>query len=101
MTPQRHSTEYSDLGISSGTLNYRQQSSAIWPMRRSLFETPLTLSWHRSFLVGQRNQHLVGCTCENGTQRVRLRQQRLNSDGLKLLRSAQRDIGAEATMGWS
>ncbi|WP_125609632.1 hypothetical protein [Specibacter cremeus] len=36
---------------------------------------------------------------ENGTQRVRLRQQRLNSDGRKLLRSAQRDIGAAATHG--
>ena len=36
---------------------------------------------------------------ENGTQRVRLRQQRLNSDGLKLLRGAQRDIGAAATHG--
>lgn len=36
---------------------------------------------------------------ENGTQRVRLRQQRLNCDGLKLLRGAQRDIGAAATHG--
>lgn len=36
---------------------------------------------------------------ENGTQRVRLRQRRLNSDGLKLLHSAQRDIGAAATHG--
>ncbi|PQZ93542.1 hypothetical protein CQ018_07650 [Arthrobacter sp. MYb227] len=36
---------------------------------------------------------------ENGTQRVRLRQQRLNNDGLKLLRSAQRDIGTSATHG--
>lgn len=36
---------------------------------------------------------------ENGTQRVRLRQQRLNNDGLKLLRGAQRDIGASATHG--
>ncbi|MGP4996075.1 hypothetical protein [Glutamicibacter ardleyensis] len=36
---------------------------------------------------------------QNGTQRVRMRQQKLNNDGLKLLRQAQRDVGAAATHG--